>query len=435
MTDQANMQRESLAGGTASRRGMLLIAVLLVLGLSLGLRIWNLKSPLTEAHSFRQTQTAFTVAVFVQKGISWLHPQMPVYGPPWEVPFEFPLYQATAAVVARVTGFNVDLACRTTSLACFYLSAAMLYLLCRELFRSRAVCAAVMVVYLFSPFNVLWSRAALMEYAAVSFALGFVYCALRWCRSSGQWWWLALYVMSGALGTLTKITTMAITVPPILAIMYCGLCNGRDLSSDGFTTRPGRRSMLAAVGLGVGALVCIAVGQMWVSHADAIKAGSPATRWLTSSALTTWNYGTLAQRCSVVFWQTVLGRSAGCSLRFSVPGCRWRGWHCSGRNSARFAWLAVRYSSLHWWRCCCSPISTACMITTSARFRRCWHWQPDMGWRTADHGAASGAHCHCRGSAGFFVAGLYVLRAGFHAELFIRAGLCAWRGNPPGNQS
>ena len=41
------------------------------------------------------------------------------------------------------------------------------------------------------------------------------------------------------------------------------------------------------------------------SHADAIKEASPATRWLTTSNLTDWNFGTLQQRLEGVNWVLV----------------------------------------------------------------------------------------------------------------------------------
>ncbi len=52
-----------------------------------------------EKHAFRQTQTAYTARVFHEDGIDLLHPKLPVLGEPFEVPFEFPLFQAAASLV------------------------------------------------------------------------------------------------------------------------------------------------------------------------------------------------------------------------------------------------------------------------------------------------------------------------------------------------
>ena len=58
----------------------------------------TLDRPLLEKHAWRQTQTAFTARVFHERGIDLLHPSLPVFGEPFEVPFESPLFQATASV-------------------------------------------------------------------------------------------------------------------------------------------------------------------------------------------------------------------------------------------------------------------------------------------------------------------------------------------------
>ena len=74
--------------------GLLLLAVLIHLP--------TLGAPLLDRHPFRQTQTAFTARIFHEQGIDLLHPKLPILGAPWEVPFEFPLFQAVAAVVMDV---------------------------------------------------------------------------------------------------------------------------------------------------------------------------------------------------------------------------------------------------------------------------------------------------------------------------------------------
>ena len=54
----------------------------------------------------------------------------------------------------------------------------------------------------------------------------------------------------------------------------------------------------------------IAAALLWTRHADVIKAASPTTEWLTSSALREWNFGTLAQRFDLGTWDVILSRVA-----------------------------------------------------------------------------------------------------------------------------
>src|SRR5262245_29641268 len=94
--------------------------------LSLAVRLPNLTSPLVEDHAFRQTQTAITVWTFVEDGISLWNYQTPVFGAPWRTPFEFPLYQASAALLVKAGIQNIDAACRLANIFYFYASASVL---------------------------------------------------------------------------------------------------------------------------------------------------------------------------------------------------------------------------------------------------------------------------------------------------------------------
>src|SRR5688572_7732919 len=85
---------------------------------------------LVERHGFRQTQTAYTARAFHEHGIDLLHPKLPVLGRPFEAPFEFPLFQAIATIPMRL-GMSADTSMRVTGLACFLVTAVLLFGLLR----------------------------------------------------------------------------------------------------------------------------------------------------------------------------------------------------------------------------------------------------------------------------------------------------------------
>ena len=91
---------ERAARATGSARGLWVPVVILAVVVLVHLP--TLGAPLLDRHDFRQTQTAFTARIYHEDGIDLLHPKLPVLGPPWEVPFEFPLFQAAAALVIGV---------------------------------------------------------------------------------------------------------------------------------------------------------------------------------------------------------------------------------------------------------------------------------------------------------------------------------------------
>ena len=80
--------------------------------------------------NWRSSQTLLTSFWFQKGGISLFHAQLPIYGPPWEVPFEFPAYQAISTIFSNITHLNLTASSRVVSVACFYVSAIFLLLLC-----------------------------------------------------------------------------------------------------------------------------------------------------------------------------------------------------------------------------------------------------------------------------------------------------------------
>ena len=109
--------------------------VALLLVLAVAVHRGSMGQQLVEQHGFRQTQTALTAVDFQQHGIDLLHPRVPVFGPRSEVPFEFPLFQALATVPMNL-GVDADASMRFTALACFLLTAVLLFGLIRRVGRT-----------------------------------------------------------------------------------------------------------------------------------------------------------------------------------------------------------------------------------------------------------------------------------------------------------
>jgi hypothetical protein len=188
------------------------LVFLALLVLSAPLRLMNLGEPFVGEHEFRQTQTALSVWEMRAHGISLLHPKLPLFGPPWECPFEYPVFQFVAAAVDSITPWkNLDISIRLTNLAFFYLSSLALYLLARLLFRKAEAALFGTAVFLFSPYNIFWSRTSMIESAATFFALAHLVSLIRWIqRPRAVPFVLCLFF--GILGCLTKITTFVIPI-------------------------------------------------------------------------------------------------------------------------------------------------------------------------------------------------------------------------------
>ena len=174
----------------------------------------TLDAPLLEKHAFRQTQTAWTARVFHEDGIDLLHPKLPVFGEPFEAPFEFPLFQALATV-PMAAGVAEDTALRLTCLACFVLTALLLWGLVRHVAGPVSGVGAV-VVFTFTPFALVWSRTSMIEYLATAGAVGFAFGVVLWRERRHPSLFVAA-LAAGLIGMLVKPTTAVFWILPALA--------------------------------------------------------------------------------------------------------------------------------------------------------------------------------------------------------------------------
>lgn len=293
---------------------------LVLLLVSLPIRFVHLQAPIWGEHEFRQSQTAMSVWDIREHGISWLHPRLPLFGPPWECPLEYPVFQLVAAGIDSIAPWhNLDASIRLTGLIFFYLASVALYLLARQLFDRPAVALFTSAIFLFAPYNFNWSQALTIEYAAGFFALAYLLCLIRWTLKPG-WVLFFLTLLFGTLGSLTKISTFAmpLLVAGTLAALHTweAIQAKRSFNADvdwspyisGTTLRP-----MQFVQLGCLLALPVAIGYFYLHFTDEIKAQSPYTAWLCSNNpyIRKWDYGTLHQRLSGLTWGLVLDRIGG----------------------------------------------------------------------------------------------------------------------------
>src|SRR3569833_806459 len=89
----------------ASRLPLVLLALLGLIPLAVFL--FNPDQLLLEHHAFRQTQTAIS-AYWLMQGGDFFSYLTPLFGAPWTMPLEYPLFQELAAILCRLTGWPLD---------------------------------------------------------------------------------------------------------------------------------------------------------------------------------------------------------------------------------------------------------------------------------------------------------------------------------------
>ncbi len=265
--------------------------VVLILG---GLWQWvGRPETVVNLHPFRQTQTLWPIREYIEGGWSLASP-MPVLGPPWNVPFEFPLFQLVTAGLGSAVGLEAEPAARLISLAFFLLAGLALLYIVRAWFGAMAALVAT-ALFVFSPFANQWAAATLMEYVPVALILSAIALVVRQ-RGSGRGYWavIALAATLMTLAAMVKITT----VVPWAPVMMVAL--GIELLPHQW-----RRLVTSLIILFLPAGVMTFV---WTRYADGIKGQSELTVWLQSGNLPDWNFGTLSQRLVVDNTATILDR-------------------------------------------------------------------------------------------------------------------------------
>lgn len=272
-----------------------------VFALAIIIRLPTLGQPLVEKHDWRQTQTAYAALIFAESGIDLLHPKVPVLGPPFDLPFEFPLYQA-AASIPMMAGVPPDLALRVVGLGTYLFTAYLLFGLIRRI-GGVSVATATLAFFLFSPFGIVWSRTSMIEFTATSGALVMLWAGIVWRERGGTGLWGIALI--GALVTmLVKPTTGVLYILPLLAYRT-------PVEGSGFIAWI--RSRLSP-GIAILVIAPALVGLIWIHYADTIKAASPLTAPYTSDALFLWNFGTVGQRLHLANWFAIARRIGGALL-------------------------------------------------------------------------------------------------------------------------
>ena len=284
-----------------------LVITCVLLWVSMHARIgWD--APITEAHAWRQTQTAISAYYLVGQPFHLAY-ETPTLGPPWSVPMEFPFYQLAVARLVDLTGLELVPAGRLVGLFCFFATAFPLWYIASLLSGSRTLAIGAAALFLSSAYYAFWSRTFMIE--SLSLLLGVSFLAAFMIAWNGKSWrWAGVATTLGALAGLAKVTTFALFMAA--AVLYLFSTRWRDwqrrLSSEGAARTLGsilRESVFPLVILS-GA---IAVAVWWVSFSDQVKREHPLGAEMASKAMTHWNFGTLAQKTDLQTWKLIAGRS------------------------------------------------------------------------------------------------------------------------------
>ena len=270
-----------------------LFFVLLLSTLNLAIRIYRFKYPIFE---FRQTQTAFGVRSILRNEMSILRADIPVLGPPWKIPLEFPIYQYLSAIASKITGTDVVYASLLTASVIFTACGIATFLIIRMTIGSVPARIALGIFY-FSSFGLFHGTSVRIDFTSVLFFLIAMIALLKFLVRQ-RIYLVGLIFLMASLGALTKITT---AIPWVLF----GMLPLVFLSSSKTRTK-----LLTATTLFATFIPTL----FWNRYADSIKSKNIHTQFLMSENLYEWNFGTIKQRTDMNLWQHLFDHFFGSTI-------------------------------------------------------------------------------------------------------------------------
>ena len=260
---------------------------------------------ISDLHGFRQSQTAIT-SYYLARGGPFLRYETPIFGYPWSIPFEFPLYQWIVANTSKLLHLQLESSGRLISELFFALSLIAMWGVLAEL-RVRWDYRLIFVtICLVSPQYVFWSRTFMIESTALFFCMAYLYFVARFART-GKPLDACLGGLCGILGALVKLTTFpAFALVGGAIYLYGRKRRGNALQNRSTLSRL-LSSHLASSVLFIGLPVFLA--WLWVRYTDQVRALNMVTGPLSSTNLWTWNFGTWEQKLSSTSWKVILNQT------------------------------------------------------------------------------------------------------------------------------
>ena len=269
--------------------------------------IITLNQPLIDKHEFRQTQTALTVLFNPNLIFNFLNYKTPVLGFPWQIPFEFPLFQILVSFFSNLLPVDISLLGRLISIL-FGISCLIPVSNIFKIFNIRSKgLMCFYLLYFSSAIYLYWNRSFLIESTALFLSLSALLFYLKLFTNindkeliSKKITYLSLLLfLTLVLSMLVKITTAF----PILLLLL--LDNFRLVINDIYYAKKRRHIKTLLISI----FICLAssiIYYYWSEYTQSIRLENYFTSFIKDSALHEFLFGSFYQKFSVLLWGKVV---------------------------------------------------------------------------------------------------------------------------------
>lgn len=250
--------------------------------------IYTTDSMVLEHHGFRQSQTMLQT-LYIDHSTNFIDFILPVFGPPWMVPMEYPLYQIIINVISNHTTIDPVYIAALVSMLSLYTVA---YFVSKLIADSKKKYIGIVIT---SPVLLYYSNKYLIDLFAVALSIiAFVYFHKSITNQQEKNKWIMSIFL--ALTGLQKITVL---IPLGFGILTNLWLNNKNLKS--FISKKNLHFLLLLI-------LPIAIALSWVYYSDNIKLNNYLTSFLTSSEMRGDNFGTVSYRLNLANQSEFFGK-------------------------------------------------------------------------------------------------------------------------------
>lgn len=244
----------------------------------------TLDAPFLMTYAWREAQSAIGAqAIYDNAGWAFY----PALCPPWQLAFEFPVYQAMTALFAKVFGCGIVFSGRTISAIMFGVSAAGIGMLVNLFAKNKTAAMLAFGGVIINPYYLSAASVFLIESTALALCVWGLYFSAKKSLTA------ASILLSVAMAV------KATTAFPFLLIAI--LLIAMDFKRS-------RSIRTASIAVFASVAIPLAAGVAWTNKADSVKEASGYARVLSNkeTAMKEWAYGTWKQKTDPATWKRIL---------------------------------------------------------------------------------------------------------------------------------